>query len=33
MKSGVISHTCQEVTLDISGSPIDIQWGSQKYPG
>ena len=23
---------CQ-VTLDISGSPIDFQWGSQKYPG
>ena len=28
----VIWHTCQ-VTLDISGSPIDFQWGSQKYPG
>ena len=24
-------HTCQ-VTLDISGSPIENQWGSQKYP-
>ena len=22
-----------KVTLDISGSPIEIQWGSQKYPG
>ena len=22
-----------KVTLDISGSPIDFQWGSQKYPG
>ena len=20
-------------TLDISGSPIELQWGSQKYPG
>ena len=25
-------HNCQ-VTLDISGSPIDFQWGSRKYPG
>ena len=25
-------HTCQ-VTLDISRSPIDFQWGSRKYPG
>ena len=24
-------HTCQ-ATLDISGSPIDFQWGSRKYP-
>ena len=22
-----------EVTLDISGNPIESQWGSQKYPG
>ena len=22
-----------QVTLDISGSPIDFQWGSRKYPG
>ena len=22
-----------KVTLDISGSPIEIQWGSRKYPG
>ena len=25
------SHTCQ-VNLDISGSPIDFQWGSRQYP-
>ena len=25
-------YTCQ-VTLDISGSPIEFQWGSRKYPG
>ena len=25
-------YTCQ-ITLDISGRPIDIQWGSRKYPG
>ena len=25
-------HTCQ-VTLHISESPIENQWGSQKYPG
>ena len=25
-------HTCQ-VTLDIPGSPIDLQWWSGKYPG
>ena len=24
--------SCQ-VTLDISRSPIDFQWGSWKYPG
>ena len=24
---------CCQVTLDISGSPIESQWGSQKYPG
>ena len=28
----VPSHTCQ-VTLDISGGPIESQWGSRKYPG
>ena len=29
-----IIHTCScRVTLDISGSPIDCQWGSRKYPG
>ena len=22
-----------KITLDISGSPIESQWGSQKYPG
>ena len=27
-----ILYTCQ-VTLDISRSPIDFQWGSWKYPG
>ena len=27
-----LRHTC-EVTMDISGSPIEIQWGSWKYPG
>ena len=27
-----MAYTCQ-VTLDISGSPIDFQWGSRKYPG
>ena len=27
-----VGQSCQ-MTLDISGSPIDIQWGSQKYPG
>ena len=26
------AYTCQ-VTLDISGSPIDNQWSSGKYPG
>ena len=26
------THSCQ-VTLDISRSPIDFQWGSWKYPG
>ena len=30
--SPVMLHTCK-VTLDISGSPIDFQWGSRKYPG
>ena len=25
-------HT-RQVTLDISGSPIENQWGSRKYPG
>ena len=25
-------HTCQ-VTLDISGSHTESQWGYQKYPG
>ena len=22
-----------KITLDISGSPIEFQWGSRKYPG
>ena len=26
-------HTYLQVTLDISGSPMEIQWGSRKYPG
>ena len=28
----ILSITCQ-VTLGISESPIDFQWGSQKYSG
>ena len=27
-----LTQSCQ-VTLDISGSPINFQWGSWKYPG
>ena len=32
LRSILLSHTCQ-VTLDVSGSPIEIPWGSRKYPG
>ena len=29
----IVGQITQTLSVDIYGSPIEIQWGSRKYPG